>query len=122
MPHALRSGTDYEELARIRRGETTKGNQTHCRVPQQGHERLPLPRAAEGSRRRVRRVGGAPRLRRGIVAVAEREVGDGAFSDGAGVAEDPGPAIRLQRRQIWMLVGIAVGLLALLVGAVFLYR
>lgn len=31
-------------------------------------------------------------------------------------------AIRLQRRQIWMLVGIAVGLLALLVVPVFLYR
>src|SRR6202030_2201970 len=65
-------------------------------VAQQRRERVGFPYAAEGGRRLVRRVGGPGGADGGVVAMAERKVGDAATADRTGIAEHAGPAVRLQ--------------------------
>src|SRR5262249_48001253 len=68
------------------------------RVSQERRERVGFPGAAEGERRRVRGVDGSRRPDGGVVAVAEGEVGDGAFPHLTSVAERAGLAVGEERR------------------------
>ena len=48
-------------------------------------------------RRRVGGIGRAGGADRRVVAMAERDIGDAALADFAGIADHPGPAVGLQR-------------------------
>src|SRR6476660_8385374 len=77
---------------RLQSGADTPGDG----VAQQRNERVCFPRASKGEGCRVRWVGGSGRADRGVVAMAEGNVGHPTFADLTGIAEYAGPAVGLQ--------------------------